>query len=343
MGYQDNYACNKSQTLAVVESGLNVVMWFALNLAKDATTGRPVIKEGPDPQCVADVRAAIEAKNLPTAHLISIGGWDAPHPDTSFTGEEWFKVWHEWNMALPRPFQGFDWDLEGNDKQSSPYNEIPPEVLHIVVDMSAAAKKAGYIVTMVPPQSYFDSSTSDFNLSLLNAYPDFHPNFHYRGLNCYAYMYAAAPPNTFDLVTVQLYESWSRADQALLQQGRPPAEVLEQLAKSYINGWEVDFGKNPQLRVSGRHFIKVPADKLVIGFSFGSSDGSGKMAFFWPESAGAARAAGGASFRPRGYAYWDIQEEGTAANGTETVLYMAAGLNKFLHVREQGAASQIIV
>ena len=77
-----------------------------------------------------------------------------------------------------------------------------------------AAKKAGYVVSMVAAQSYFDGSTSSFNPSLLNAYADWMPNFTYHGRNCYAYMLAAATPGTFDLVTVQLYESWSRADQA---------------------------------------------------------------------------------------------------------------------------------
>ena len=70
------------------------------------------------------------------------------------------------------------------------------------------------LVSMVPAQSYLDESSSSFNPSLLNAYADWKPNFTYHGRNCYAYVLAAAPPSTFDLVTIQLYESWSRADQA---------------------------------------------------------------------------------------------------------------------------------
>ena len=41
--------------------------------------------------------------------------------------------------------------------------------------MSSAAKRAGYVVTMVPAQSYFDVSAATFNRTLLHAYPDWHP------------------------------------------------------------------------------------------------------------------------------------------------------------------------
>merc|ERR1719235_2984809 len=99
--------------------------------------------------------------------------------------------------------------------------------MNLVVDMSTDAKKAGFIVTMVPAQSYLDSSTIDFNLSLRNSYADWHPDFHYHGLNCYMYLLAAAPKGTFDLISVQLYESWSRADQALLQKHQAGSTYLE--------------------------------------------------------------------------------------------------------------------
>jgi hypothetical protein len=34
----------------------------------------------------------------------------------------------------------------------------------------------------------------------LHTVQDYHPDFHYRGRNGYAYMWAAAPPGTLDLV-----------------------------------------------------------------------------------------------------------------------------------------------
>ena len=115
--WQNWGACNETQTLQAVERGVNVVFWFSTNLVND--DGQPKIKGPiPDLDCVAKVRHKILAKNLPTAHLITVGGWDAPHPDTSFTGAEWFQAWHEWNQALPMPFDGFDWDLEGNSAKN---------------------------------------------------------------------------------------------------------------------------------------------------------------------------------------------------------------------------------
>lgn len=88
-----------------------------------------------------------------------IGGWDAPHPNTSFTGNEWWATWKTWNAALARSvpnfdgFDGIDWDLEGNDVQSSRWNEFSIECVELVGTMSQAAKDDGFIVTMVPPES----------------------------------------------------------------------------------------------------------------------------------------------------------------------------------------------
>ena len=175
--WQNWGACNDTQTIQAVERGVNVVFWFSSNLVKDGD--KPKISGPlPDLECVARVRKAIKEKGLPTAHLLSIGGWDAPHPDTSFTGTEWFHAWNEWNQGLPMPFDGFDWDLEGNDYLTSPYNVFSPACLQLVVDMSAAAKAAGYLVTMAPPQTYFDSTTPHFNRYLNNSNPpDSQQNF----------------------------------------------------------------------------------------------------------------------------------------------------------------------
>jgi chitinase len=183
------------------------VIWFAINLVS-TEEGVPGITGGPDYDCVASVASEIDSMGLKTTHLISIGGWDAPHPDDSFTGFEYTQAFDEWNSGLPRPFDGFDWDLEGNDDPSSINNVFTALTLNQMVDMSISSKELGYIVTMVPAQSYLDITTSDFNLSLLNNYPDYHSEFYYHGMNCYAYLIAASPYNTFDLITVQLYESW---------------------------------------------------------------------------------------------------------------------------------------
>ena len=46
---------------------------------------------------------------LQTVHLISIGGWNSPHPDTTNSPEIVYEAWKSWNNGL---FDGFDWDIE---------------------------------------------------------------------------------------------------------------------------------------------------------------------------------------------------------------------------------------
>lgn len=47
--------------------------------------------------CVADKVKQIRDKNLPTVHLMCIGGWNAPHPDTSNSAEDVMAELHRWN------------------------------------------------------------------------------------------------------------------------------------------------------------------------------------------------------------------------------------------------------
>lgn len=334
MGYQNWDSCDPAQTINAVEKGVNVVIWFATSLELRPVWKQrknPVVSSGLNYTCVAEVRQEIEKRGLTTSHLISIGGFDRPHPDTSYSGQSWFEVWRDWNALLPRPFDGFDWDLEGNGHADSVYNAFTAEVLNVVVDMSVAAKADGFIVTMVPPQSFLDHTTSSFNFSLTLAYPDWHPEFKGHGQNCYAYLLAAAPEGTFDVVTVQLYESWSRADQALLQQNVLPAQYLQHLVANFSEGWDVDFGILEGLRVQGTYKVHVEPTRLVIGLSHGSQDG--KSAFFWPESLQEAYI--NATLHPRGYAFWHIGNEGLVANGTSRKLELASGLDQFLHVRNK--------
>ena len=63
-------------------------------------------------------------------HLMSIGGWNSPHPDTSFSAETMFDTLDKWNGQCATVagidygsgglFDGFDWDVEGNDDFDSP-------------------------------------------------------------------------------------------------------------------------------------------------------------------------------------------------------------------------------
>jgi hypothetical protein len=73
----------------------------------------------------------------------------------------------------------------------------------------------------------------------------------------------------------------------------------------------------------------------TTGLANGWADGT-KTLRVWPEEAGAAFAALGAlssSLLPRGFMFWDIADEGMVPPGSEREMWMARGLNSFLHTR----------
>jgi hypothetical protein len=68
-----------------------------------------------------------------------------------------------------------------------------------------------------------------------------------------------------------------------------------------------------------------------VGFSRG--DSQGKSAFIWPEDVGIAYENTLVKNQPRGFAFWNIAEEGGGANGTNTTLTFAPSFNEFLYIR----------
>eukprot|EP00047_Mylnosiga_fluctuans_P013314 m.30885 g.30885 ORF g.30885 m.30885 type:complete len:393 (+) comp4820_c0_seq1:376-1554(+) len=328
-------------------AGVNVINWFSINLGMDNATGSPQIQSGPlNLTCVAEMVQLLQELNLSTTHIITIGGWNAPHPLPIRTGVDWWAVFDDWNTNIvARPdlgfdgFDGIDWDLEGNNDPASPWNTLSTATLDIMGTMSQAAKRAGYIVTMVPPQSYFDSTTSLFSQSLLFGYPEYHPTFEYHGYNGYALVYSkyqyaddARTVPTFDLVDVQLYESWSRASYYVDYLGLAFPSYMVTLVEQMVRGWYVDFASVPAVAWPSQN-VSVPLKSIVIGFSFGSPDGSGKSFFTWPESVARAWSAFPTGQTPRGTMFWNMNKDGIPANGTDTPCYLAAGFNSFLKVR----------
>ena len=62
---------------------------------------------------------------------------------------------------------------------------------------------------MAPSESYLDPTTIKFSLSLLYNYPEWEkefPDFTYHGRNVYTYLIAKYSIDTFDFVSLQLYE-----------------------------------------------------------------------------------------------------------------------------------------
>jgi hypothetical protein len=161
VGYASWNQCD-DKIIQAVKDGVNVVIWFATNLSTDPVTGVPIVIGGPDMDCVADKIQKIRELNLPTIHLISIGGWNSPHPDTSNSAEAVYEAWDRWNREIAaRPekgflgFSGFDWDIEGNDDPLSAYNHFSVECLDLMGRVSQLAKqRGGYIVSMAPAGNY---------------------------------------------------------------------------------------------------------------------------------------------------------------------------------------------
>jgi hypothetical protein len=74
--------------------------------------------------------------NLSTCHIVSVGGWNAPHIETNNSAAAIYTVWKQWNLdVVARPglengFEGIDWDFEGNDNLVSPWNYLTTAVLN---------------------------------------------------------------------------------------------------------------------------------------------------------------------------------------------------------------------
>jgi hypothetical protein len=346
-------ACDPEALVQSALTGINVLFWFSINLGIDSQ-GRPQVQGGPDLACVATVAAALAAANLPTTHMISVGGWDAPHPDTSSPPAAVYAAWKAWNAdVVVRPgfeggFDGVDWDLEGNDDPANPGNNFTVPCLDLVGQFSQAAQLDGFVVTLVPPESYLDPYFSSYDRSLLHTYPDgWQPSFAYHGRNAYALLMAkygnTALPNgssvlTFDLIMVQLYESWSHADfnlTAPVSAGGPQQGAAEYLAAwvpLLTRGWFVDFASDPASGVPSQTVALSPS-QVVLGLANGWAGGP-KSVLFMPADVGSAFAAlAPRGLAPRGTVFWTLTNEGAVPPGQTAPLWMGAQLNDFLHTR----------
>ena len=337
LGYST--ACDDGSTaVAEARAGVNVINWFAANLV-----GGPAIAFPRNTSCIANTARALKAQGLRTAHMLTVGGWNAPHPNRSLSGRHWAEEFHRWNEALAAEgawagFDGLDWDLEGNDAQGSRWNRFTAEGMELVGTMSQRLKALGYLVTLVPPQSYFDVGTQQFGLDLryAPADPGYHQEFRYAGRNSYALLEAkygmTTKGATFDLIDVQLYESWSRADYQINGRGVAPEAYLAAWVRAITAGWVVRFDHVPEVGLPATR-VSVPPSRLVVGLSFGSGDRSGKSVFIRPAAVGRAFAALPEALRPRGAMFWNMQLEGSKSNGTEERTSFAKGLNAFLRTR----------
>jgi hypothetical protein len=185
---------NASTILRAVDHGVNVLIWSFIELQGNVTDDP--VQEGPDPATVASVVTALHSKAVTVTHLVSVGGWNAPHPDIAQTGAEWWETWKRWDARFAERvglsphlwdgFAGVDLDVEGADTASSSDNHFPSKLIELCGTFALAAKRDGFISTMVPPQSYLDCGSPDYDQDGSVEHADeWAPHFPYHGQNTY--------------------------------------------------------------------------------------------------------------------------------------------------------------
>ena len=323
------------QVLESVRNGVNVLIWFSVNIAKNED-GECFVQGGPDIKEVVRLMKQMRDEGfVDVVHLMSIGGWNSPHPDTSFSAQTMFDTLDKWNREIAIKggieggsglFDGFDWDVEGNDDFDSPYNVFTVECIDTMGQLSQLLKKQGYVVAIAPAESYLDPTTSEFSLRLNHNHPEWtaiQPKFLYRGRNIYAYLLArygetslsdSSVTETFDFVTIQLYEGYSHAlwNIRVRPEGSiSPAEHITELLLSLKEGWDVNFQSCPELQL-GTTTLSLDPQRVVIGLANGwAGEPENKFLFLTPQELQEVYTELIAqNLRPRGMAFWCIAHEG---------------------------------
>lgn len=296
IGYCHNAFSEKIET--AVENGVNVLIWSFIHMELDQTTEKPVIVTDLKMDRIKQLRHKYEHKNL--IHMAAFGGWNGPHPPSGVSGKDWCRAFVDFNKKHDNIFDGIDWDLEGHDDRiSAPTRRFTMEVLDVMAEFSREAKEThNLLVSLAPAESYLDPlleafetegnngicndehETGSFSLNLNIFPPAWNQNendrkfildtgFSHAGKQCYAYVLHKAGIDTFDWISFQYYESYSRF-QFDITRRKPPMSQVDALilrANRLQSGFEVDI---PSV---GKVNITVPLEKIVFGFANGWADG----------------------------------------------------------------------
>lgn len=344
IGYCNWSQCDEKVTLAV-QDGVNVLIWFAINFEsyydKNLNKTIPIITNGPNFTCVANkIKELKDIYNLNPINLISIGGWNSPHPTTNIEPEVFFEYFNHWNRHIISTtdfngFDGIDWDIEGNDDINSPNNLFTIETLNWMGKFSELASNNNYIVSMAPAESYIDPSTSEYSLSLLHDYPEYstlQPDFKYHGRNVYAYLLSKYN-NSFDFITIQLYEGYSHALYNLYYTKTiSVSEYLYRLIMNLKNGWMVNYNSVPELMLESQ-IVAIEPHRLVIGLANGWA-GDGKFLLIYPDDLQEAyNYMKENNIILKGFAFWNILDEGkiSVQNTEYGPVWLAKELNSIIN------------
>jgi len=321
--------------LNTVKQGCNVLFWSFMEMEGNEITTKGLVQGSVTADKIQPVHAGLVAMGrTDVVHMLSIGGWNVQHHiagscgGQNCSGAAYAASFRKFNADMVKNvpgfpgFAGIDWDIEGVNQAGSPSNMFKEAELQIILDMSESLRQ-DFLVSMVPPQSYFDCHQPNFDLSLQNAATST-PGFHYHAKNIYALLYAKCP-KCFDVVMIQIYEGWSRAGFDLYWAGKTSnigaegwprhateqnmSDVVLENARCLVEGFDVDFGGFMGV---GKAHIALPAEKVVIGLGIWPGvKGSFKVPYFTGSSAGAAWCKGllDSYARIRGFAYWTISSD----------------------------------
>lgn len=160
---------------------------------------------------------------------------------------------------------------------TSPMNQMSVGVLDLIGGFAALCQRNGYFSTLSAPESYLDPFSNSFDRSLTHTYPKWAQigvDFSYHGRNCLAYVLAAYG-GAMDLVSFQLYETYSHADFAVNVRGLDAGPYLARYVDALSRGWLVDFTQDHALAAadrfgglgSGLRTVGVARSKIVLGLA----------------------------------------------------------------------------
>lgn len=89
-------SANVPHLLEEARRGVNVILWSPAGFVA-GPSGTPEILLNINTTCIAVVANTLKSEGLETVHLLSIGGWNGPHPSTEFSSEVWWEKYESWN------------------------------------------------------------------------------------------------------------------------------------------------------------------------------------------------------------------------------------------------------
>jgi beta-glucosidase len=301
------------QVVKAVREGVNVVIWSFVEMMVEADESaasgvKAKCTHSFDVFCAKEIISQLDLEGYDdTVHLVSFGGWNGPHLPDELTAEDMYAAWKELTDGI---FHGVDWDLEGHDGLENPTNNFSIQCLENMGRFSELAKQDGFLVGMAPPQSYLDIEQRRFTRFVNLTDPDrgWHDDFHYFGNNVYAYLLSKYG-DFIDFVSIQFYESYSRAGLEVFHNHVPPETYLQNYVRDLVAHKEesffVDFDQDPSLNHSSR-MVSFPRSKLVFGFAngWGAKDDE-RVCYFDPKDIAVAyKALEESNQAPRGFMFW---------------------------------------